>query len=171
MRLIKLLLATLFLFTAGVTAHASEMSLPNPNGLTANQIDYWLVAPLGITDDEGRLLVWEGTIDGVISGDMKWWFVLPPPVLPVAHNGGETRFYQARWEIFQDGELILAGESAGKTVFPLGEDGMWDGHGVVTEARGLFSPLKGRKIYESGPVILVLEPAPTFEGTGIFSIY
>jgi hypothetical protein len=54
----------------------------------------------------------------------------------------------------------------GKTVLPTGEDGMWDGHGVVTEGRRWFSPLKGRHIYETGPVI-----KPEFYGTGIFVIY
>lgn len=169
MRFVKLILITLFMFTAGVTAHASEVNVPN--GLAANQIDYWFVGHLGITDDEGRLLVWEGAIDGAISGDINWWFVFPSPVPGGAHNGGATAFYQARWEILQDDQMILAGESAGKTVFPTDEDGMWDGHGVVTDAKGRFSPLKGRKIYESGPVLVGDIPPLTYEGTGIFTIY
>ena len=45
---------------------------------------------------------------------------------------------------------------------------MWDRHGVVTEARRGFNRLKGRRIYETGPVIW--DPFP-FYGTGIFSIY
>jgi hypothetical protein len=36
--------------------------------------------------------------------------------------------------------MLIAGESAGKTagktVYGDDEDGMWDGHGVVTEANG-----------------------------------
>ena len=169
MRSVKLLLATLMLFAAGVTAQESDVSVPN--GLSANQIDYWFVGHLGIFDDEGRLLVWEGTIEGDISADTKWWFVLPAPVPAGTHNGGTTNYYQARWEILQDNRIILAGDSAGKTLFPSGEDGMWDGHGVVTDAKGRFSPLKGRRTYESGPVLVGDTPPLTFEGTGIFTIY
>jgi hypothetical protein len=143
------------------------------------QIDYWLVAGLGIRDDEGRLLVWEGTIVGDFNGTMKWWFIMPPPFASVVnYPGGRVNYYAARWEIWDPdrNELLLAGDSAGKTVTP-GEPGawgvgIWDGDGVVTEARRGLHPLKGRHIYETGPVISNAEAYPgTLSGTGLFVIY
>ena len=140
-------------------------------GALASQIDYWFVAHLGQVDDAGRILVWEGTIDGAIKGEAKWWFEMEDPV-----QNSSFSFYAARWEIWSDGKLILAGESAGKTVFPGGispgaPDGIWDGHGVVTEAKGKASRLKGRKIYETGPVVIGDTPPVSFSGTGMFLIY
>jgi hypothetical protein len=143
-----------------------------PTGKLASQIDYFFVGHLAQLDDEGRLLVWEGAISGDINGTMKWWFELPPPVM-----NSPFSFYAARWEIWDDsGKLLLAGESAGKTVFPDGvvpggADGVWDGHGVVTEASGRLNPLKGRKMYETGPVAIGDIPPVTFYGTGMFLIY
>jgi hypothetical protein len=136
------------------------------------EIDYWYVGHLGIYDDEGRKLIWEGTISGDVTGTMKWWFG-PSPASTPPFEGGSVSYYSARWEIWDDIEtvLLLAGESAGKTVFPTGEDGMWDGHGVVTEAHGWYNPLKGCHIYETGPVIICGDPPPLPYGTGIFVIY
>jgi hypothetical protein len=102
---------------------------------------------------------------------MKWWFVRPSPVSGTIFMGGQVGFYSARWEIWDGEELLLAGESAGKTVFPEGADGMWDGHGVVMEAGRRLNPLKGRKVYESGPVILGSAPPFTYTGIGMFVIY
>lgn len=101
---------------------------------------------------------------------MKWWFVDPAPVSPITYDGGEVTFYAARWELWKGDMLVLAGESAGKTVFPEDSDGMWDGHGVVTEANGRLSRLKGHHIYETGPVILGSTPPTSLSGTGMFQV-
>ena len=131
------------------------------------EIDYWFTGHLNIRDEENRRLIWEGTIEGDVTGTMKWWFG-PSPAQGGQFLGGRVGYYAGRWEIWDGDRLLLAGESAGKTV-TLGEaDGMWDGHGVVTEARGAFNCLKGRHIYETGPV--VWEPFP-FSGVGLFQIY
>lgn len=163
------LLLVLSMTLAGATAFADKG--PVPNGRLASQIDYWFVGHLGQMDYEGRLLVWDGIIQGSFTGEVKWWFVIPGPVARTAFDAGEVAFYAARWEIRVAGELALAGESAGKTVFPTLADGIWDGHGVVTEAKGSFSPLKGRKMYETGTVLLGSTPPVTFTGTGMFSVY
>jgi len=86
------------------------------------------------------------------------------------YKGGKVDYYKARWEIWVDEKLVLAGESAGKTVTPDQSDGMWDGHGVVTEANGKFARLKGRKVYETGPVIYGSNPPVSLTGTGMFQI-
>ena len=136
-----------------------------------SEIDYRFVGHLEQLDDEGRLFVWAGTIEGDFTGEMKWWFVQPSPVSGSTYMGGKAAFYAARWEFWAGEELLLAGESAGKTVFPDGADGMWDGHGVVTEASGEFDALKGRKVYETGPVIVGSDPPVSYSGTGLFLIY
>jgi len=169
------LLLVLSMTLAGTTALAADNAVPN--GRLTSQIDYWYVGDQNITDSAGRLLVWDATIEGAFTGEMKWWFELPP-VEDGVFDAGFARFYAARWEIWDAaGRLLLAGESAGKTVFPFGEfpavaDGMWDGHGVVTEAKGKLNPLKGRKMYETGTVIWGTEPTdPFLSGRGMFLIY
>jgi hypothetical protein len=163
------LLLVLSMTLAGATAFADGSAVPN--GRLTSQIDYTFAGHLGQWDEEGRLLVWVGTIEGDFTAEIKWWFVMPSPVDGSTFTGGEVVFYAARWEIWDAGKLLLAGESAGKTVFPDGADGMWDGHGVVTEANGAFNPLKGRKVYETGPVIVGSNPPVSFSGTGMFLIY
>jgi hypothetical protein len=164
------LLLVLSMTLAGTTAFADHRAVPN--GRLASQIDYRYVADLGITDTEGRLLVWRATIAGDFTGEMKWWFE-ESPVADSVFDAGFVAFYAARWEIWTAGEgkLLLAGESAGKTVFPDGADGIWDGHGIVTEAKGKFKRLKGRKVYETGTVIWGTDPDPLLSGRGMFLIY
>lgn len=136
-----------------------------------SQIDYRFVGHLEETDDEGRLLVWEANIDGGFTGTMRWWFADPPPVDNAVYGGGRMSFYAARWEILVQGKRVLAGISTGKTNFPDGADGIWDGHGRVTEAATGYEALVGRRVYESGTVVLGAEPPVSFTGTGVFAIY
>ena len=136
-----------------------------------SRIDYHFVGHQEQTDDAGRVLVWEANVDGDLNGTLKWWFVSPPPVPEVAYSGGRISYYAARWELWQNGELALAGESSGKTDFRDNMDGLWDGHGRVTEGNGEYESLTGRGMYESGPVLLGTEPPITFAGTGVFVVY
>ena len=156
---------------ASAPAFADKEHRAVPRGVLASQIDYWFVGHLGETNDQGMPLIWKGVGHGAINGEGKWYFTIEPPVI-----NSPFSFYKARWEIWSEGKLILAGESAGKTVFPEGVSpsaapGIWDGHGVVTEARGRFNKLKGRKTYETGPVFMGDAPPATFYGTGMFTIY
>lgn len=166
----RLLLLTILCVVLSMQTATAENNV-SPDERLTGKIDYWFVGHLQQTDDAGRVLVWEATIEGDLEGRMKWWFISPPPVSPVAHTGGQTSFYAARWEIWIDDELALAGESAGKTVFADGADGIWDGHGRVTQVAGRFKGLNGRKVYETGPVLLGEDPPKTFSGTGMFLIY
>jgi hypothetical protein len=136
-----------------------------------SQIDYHFVGHVEEFDDDGRLLVWEAKIEGSFSGTMKWWFVSPPPVPAADYDGVNLSYYSARWEIWSDSELLLAGKSAGKTVFHNGANGVWDGHGVVTEARPEFITLVGNKIYETGPVVVGSNPPVSYTGIGLFVVY
>lgn len=128
-------------------------------------IEYVFVGHLGIFDTDGRLLVWEAEIHGDIEGTMKWWFVLgggPPNMPDEAHSS----FYEARWEIWSGSDLLLAGESAGQTATPADKDGIWNGHGMVTETSPKYEPWNGRRIKEGGNVNFIFP----YSGEGTFRI-
>jgi hypothetical protein len=171
-KVVRKLTSLLFVFAVLLTGTiACEDEGNAPRGPLASEIVYQFVGHLEEVDDQGRLLVWDASIKGDVTGDLKWWFVQPAPVSSTPYAGGRVDYYAAKWEILVDGELVLAGESAGKTVWRDGADGIWDGHGIVMEARGDFSTLKGRKTYETGPVIKGSNPPVSFSGTGMFLIY
>jgi len=159
----------LFIVTTAQIASAESDSIPDEQVI--GTIKYWFVGHLGQTDEKGRLLVWEAKAEGDLKGTMKWWFVNPPPNAEIKYSGGRVTYYSARWELWDEEDLLLAGESAGKTNFRDGADGIWDGHGRVTEASGKYGFLKGRIVYETGPVILGSDPPKTFSGAGVFQIY
>lgn len=166
MKAIITALLTFILVGFCVTTSAAE--LPLPNGQLVSKINYWISDDFGMVDDEGRSLVWEGEIAGDLNGYMKWWIDFSKDV-PVAElDAGILSFYSGRWEVWSDeGDLLLAGESAGKTFNIVLGDGVWDGVGVVTEAKGKYSPLKGRKTYETGSVVSDGGPP---SGNGMFTV-
>lgn len=164
-------LSLIALFIAQTMPMALAEDDAAPGGPLTGKIDYSYVGHLGQKDDAGRSLVWEGTVEGDLNGKMKWWFVNPPPAPKITYMGGRLTFYAARWEIRAGEELLLAGESGGKTDFRDGVDGIWDGHGLVTEASEKFQSLRGRRIYETGSVILGSDPPVSLSGAGIFLIY
>jgi hypothetical protein len=156
-----------------VALAADRVNCTVPAKQLALRIDYVYAGQLGETDDQGRALVWTGTVQGAINGTMKWWFG-PSPAPTTRYVDGRVVYYAARWEIW-DAEglkLLLAGESAGKTVTPgvpgAWKDGIWDGQGVVTQARGALWRLQGHHIYETGPVISDVDKK--YWGTGLFVI-
>jgi len=163
------LLMLLCMMLSGPTAFADNDAVPR--GLLTCQIEYWSVGHLGEHDDEGWLLAWKANVSGDLTGELRYWFPDSPPVPEGTYAGGEVGYYLAKWEIWNGEELILAGESAGKTVIPDGEDGIWDGHGIVMTAHGKLSSLKGRKTYETGTVIMPSDPADPATGSGMFVIY
>jgi hypothetical protein len=167
----KLTFLLLLLSTAGAVQVANAEDNADPEEPLSGEIDYWFVGHCQQRDSAGRLLAWEATIEDDVHGKMKWWFVIPPPRSPITFQGGRSTFYAARWGLWVDDELVLAGETAEKTFFPDGADGIWDGHGRVTEAEGRFNALVGRKVYDTGPVILGEDPPKTYTGTGLFLIY
>jgi hypothetical protein len=140
-------------------------------GPLAVQIEYRSVGHLEERDGDGWLLAWKADVSGDLEGEMWWWFPATPPAPESKYAGGEVGYYLARWEFWNGDELILAGESAGKTVISDGEDGIWDGHGIVLKASGELSALKGRKIYETGTVIMPTDPDVLSTGSGMFVIY
>lgn len=143
---------------------------PAPSGLLTSRIEYWSVGHLGEKNDEGWLLAWKAKVSGDLTGELRYWFPESPPVPEGEYAVGKVGYYVARWELWNDDELILAGESAGKTVIADGQDGIWDGHGIVTEAHGDLGALKGRTIYETGTVIMPSDPADRSTGAGMFVV-
>ena len=154
---------------AGTIAFADDASVSD--AMLTGALDLTYAGNLEKTDDDGRLLVWEGSVGGDFGGTIRWWFIDPSPIVSTMYKGGTVNYYEARWEIWVDGVLVLAGQSAGKTVAPDQSDGMWDGHGIVIEAYGKFARFKGRKVYETGPVIYGSNPPDSLTGTGMFQIY
>ena len=140
-------------------------------GPIACQIEYWSVADQKERDDDGWLLAWKANVSGDLTGEMRWWFPASPPAPEGEYRGGKIGYYVARWEVWNGKELILAGESAGKTVISNGEDGIWDGHGIVMTAKGDLRSLIGRKTYETGTVVMPLDPSVHSTGVGMFVIY
>ncbi|MFO7695003.1 MAG: hypothetical protein R6V57_18115 [Vicinamibacterales bacterium] len=164
-------LAVASLLMLAVTLVAAPASFAQGNDVKAPQltgrIDFQFAGHLNEYDAAGRKLLWIATIEGDLNGTMRWWFAVPSPAPKFVYAGGQVNYYAARWEIWDGGVLLLAGESSGKTVTPIGQDGMWDGAGVVTEGSGKYNVLKGRHIYETGPVVMTGLPY----GTGIFSVF
>lgn len=141
-------------------------SLAKPAPQLECTIVYWLAGPPWIYDSEGRRWVWDGEIHGDIEGQIKWWFVPgggPPNMPPAAH----VSFYEARWEIWDGEDLLLAGNSSGTTAWPDGKDGIWRGNGVVTEGSAEYEGWVGRRIFEGGNVSS--NPLP-LHGQGIFRL-
>lgn len=135
------------------------------------QIEYRSVGKLEERNDDGWLLAWKAKASGDMTGEMRWWFPETPPAPESTYSDGKVGYYVARWEFWSGDELVLAGKSAGKTVIPDGEDGIWDGHGIVMETNGDLSSRKGRRIYETGIVTMPSDPEMSSTGTGMFVIY
>lgn len=163
------LLISLLMMLVGPTAFADDHD-PN-SGLITCQIEYWSVTHLEERDEKGWLLAWKAKVSGDLTGELRYWFPETPPAPEGAYNNGEVGYYLARWELWNGDKLILAGESAGKTVIPDGEDGIWDGQGNVMEAYGDLASLKGRRTYETGTVIMPTDPDVASTGSGMFVIY
>jgi hypothetical protein len=155
---------------AGATRSTSPQAVAG-EGVVSARIDYYFVGDREQVDAEGRRLVFEASVEGDVSGTMTWWFVDPAPAPRVDYEGGYTDYYEARWEIRSNGSLLLAGESVGKTFALEGEEGIWDGHGVVTEGYGSFDHLVGRHYYETGPVVEGSDPPATMSGTAVIVIH
>ena len=164
-----LLSVLLFLMLSGPTAFADDETAPS--GLLTCQIEYWSVSHVGERDGNGWLLAWKAKVSGDLTGELRYWFPDSPPAPEGTYAGGTVGYYLARWELWNGDEMILAGESAGKTVIPDGQDGIWDGQGLVMEANGELSSLTGRKTYETGTVIMPSDPAVVSTGSGMFVIY
>ena len=111
--------------------------------------EYYFVGDLGIFDAEGRLLAWEGPISGDIEGVIQWWMVMGPITGQVSH-------FEARWEIWDGADLLLAGTEAGTTTNRPGKNGVWRAHGFVTEAVTEFEDWIGRPIHDGGEFIWVI---------------
>jgi hypothetical protein len=165
MKVLLLLCVSVLVALSGCTSEFPTANLDEPvldNGVLAKKpvsalnctIDYVLARHLGIFDSEGRILAWDGTIHGDLEGRVLWWFVPGggPPSMPDAARVG---FYEARWEIWNGDDLLLAGESSGSTALPPNKDGIWRGNGVVTEAGAGYEAWLDRPTKEGGSVVRI----------------
>ena len=148
-------------------AGASTSVPPEP---LFNQIEYRYAGDLQEFDAGGWQLLWVGTIEGAVSGEVRWWFEEPNPIADVALEQGSIAYYEARWEIRSGDEVLLAGRSGGKTVTVGEGDGIWDGHGVVTQASAAYQAYVGLHTYETGPVVFGDDPPSSSWARGLLTI-
>ncbi|MBT8488162.1 MAG: hypothetical protein HKN72_02020 [Gemmatimonadetes bacterium] len=160
-------MATLCLVEGCVSPGAPTTSGELPPSLL-NQIEYRFVGDRGETNAEGWTLLWVADLEGDLSGQARWYFLEPNPIPDLTVQGASIAYYEARWEVRVSDRVILAGRSSGKTVTREGEDGIWDGHGVVTSASASYQEYLGRHTYETGPVVLG-DDLPW--GRGLFTIH
>ena len=125
--------------------------------------EYYFVGHLGVFDPEKGLLAWEGTISGDIEGVIQWWMVMGPVTGQVTH-------FEARWEIWDGDDLLLAGDEAGTTTNRPGKTGVWRANGIVTEASERFEDWLGRHVHDGGEFIWVIPGEFPSHGWGEFRI-
>ena len=143
-----LVLGTVLADDAAIEAQKSAPSLTG----TTNYIFTGADDPPTV-DAEGRVLCWKGPISGDIEGVILWWFDMDRFV-----TTGQVSHWVNRWEIWSGDPLenpeavvlLLAGDEAGTTTAPPGEDGFWWGKGIVTEASAEFEVWIGRQMYDGG---------------------
>ena len=157
------LLLTLLVILALASAGMTEAEKPAPS--LAGTTEHEFVGHLGILDDKGRLLAWEGTISGDINGVIQWWM---GPMSSIGHVSS----YVYRVEIWNSDKtiLLLAGEASGSSTAAPGEDAVWRGKGIVTEASAEFEDWIGRQVYESGQATWAIPGVLPDHGVSTFLI-
>ena len=167
---------------AGIAAVMVVTSLPScapadvepgradPPDPLSSQIEYRFVRARASLRDGGWLLARVDPIQGDLEGEVRWWFEEPNPVPDLATDGGSFAYYEAKWEVRMEGAAVLSGRSAGKVVTRSGEDGVWDGHGVVTGASPAYGAWLGRSTYETGPVVFGETASDPPWGRGLFVV-
>ncbi len=162
--------APLVLILVSCGPRPAERAGPEPPAPLFSQIEYRFVGDRGERDAEGWLLLWVASIEGDLNGEARWWFEEPNPIPDLAVAGGAFAYYEGKWEVRVEGAPVLSGRSAGKVVTRTGEDGVWDGHGVVTDASAAYRAWLGRRIYETGPVVFGETAADPPWGRGLFVV-
>ncbi len=161
---------TALLFALGLAAGCSiEAGDQAAAEVLVADITYTYVGLREETDANGNKLEWQAVATGELGGTFSWWFK-PTPSTDSPYNGGELTFYSAFWELRDGDRLVIRGRSAGKTDVHTDSDGVWDGHGVVTDAAPEYASLVGRRIYETGTVEYGDDPPATFTGHGMFAV-
>lgn len=128
--------------------------------------DYDFVAGLGIYDNQGRLLVWQGTTSGDINGIIKWW-----TDMATMWYTGQASHYEDRFEIWNAEEtmLLLAGDEAGSTTARHGNNSNWRTNGTVTEGYGEYEDWLGCNTHAEGHFTWAAPGVPD-HGDGTFRI-
>ncbi len=109
--------------------------------------DYTFVGHLGIVDDDGRLLAWQGTVNGDINGEIEWWMYILDKKCPQV-----THFANDRWMIFDTdtGDLLLKGDEQGTTTIRNGKNSNWRSNGIILETNEDLAIWIGRQVHMSG---------------------
>ena len=163
MKLIKLLLVSAFMvFTPMVVADGAA-----PLNIST---EYYFVGDMGIFDDEGRLLAWQGPTSGDIEGVIRWWMEVPFEV-----RGQVTHFANVKVQIWDETEnfLILEAFEAGTTTNRPGKTGVWRANGIVTYVNSDYLDVDtwfGRRIHDGGEFEWVVQGVLPDWGWGKFRV-
>ena len=160
----KRIFIALILILMLVPTFIAQANKPAPS-LTVTT-EYIFVGHFGEFDVEGRLLAWQGTVEGDIEGVIKWWMVVPFNVT------GQVSHYVDRWEIWnlEETDLLLAGEEFGSTTNRPGLNGVWRTNGTVTETSLGFEDWFGRQSHAGGEFIWAVPGEVPSHGWGTFRI-
>jgi len=114
---------------------------------------------------EGKVLIWQGTIEGDIEGIIRWY--LESEMIPT----GQASHYDVTWDIRDkdSGNMIMAGEDSGSTTARLGKNSNWRTNGIVTFANGDYSEWQGHHVHMGGNFTWAAPGVPD-EGAGYFFV-
>ena len=164
---IPVLSLALLLVLGTVLAPDAAIGAKKPAPSLTGTTEYVFVGLDGKFDAEGRLLVWEGTINGDIKGVIRWWMGPSSP-------SGEASHYEDRFEIWDsdsdDAELLLAVEEKGTTTVRHGKNTVWRANGIVTEASKGYKDWLGRPTHNGGNATWVIPGVLPLDGEGTFRI-
>ena len=126
-------------------------------------------------DDEGRSLIWSGTVSGAFEGDMEWWMHFGGGV----DTGKVNHWDDAIWIIYpydvdgnRDEGVYITGEEWGSTTWiPGGERANWRANGRVIAPSPGYEYLIGRPIHDGGKVDLGNDFPWSASGSGEFRIH
>jgi len=149
--------------TDQVNATLDKKPAPTLNCTT----EYFFMGALGITDEEGRLLGWEGPIHGDIEGIIQWWMDTETKV-----NTGQASHYADRFIIWNDDKTVklLVGDEAGTTTARLGKNSNWRTNGIVTDAAPAYEDWIGRENQAEGHFTWTIVGVLPEHGYGTFRI-
>jgi len=129
--------------------------------------EYFFKGTEGIFDSEGRLLGWEGPINGDINGIIQWWMDIETKV-----NTGQASHYVDRFVIWNNDKtvILLAGNEAGTTTARLGKNSNWRTNGIVTDAALDYEDWIGCQNHAEGHFTWVIPGVLPEHGYGTFRV-
>jgi hypothetical protein len=134
------------------------------DGTLDGSTEYDFMGLDGTFEDEGRLLIWEGTITGEINGTIRWYTYIQD-----MQYTGQASHYDLVWEIVDGDNVLMAGEDSGSTTARLGKNSNWRTNGIVTFANEDYLEWQGHHVHMGGNFTWAAPGLPD-EGAGYFFV-